>query len=189
MTLTVYHMQRSQSERVVYLCEELGLDYNLEVYPRNEVGLAPPIFKELHPVGTAPVVIDTTPSGQKIVMAESGSILEYIDKVHGQGRLSVSPTDDPARYAQYLEWLHFGSATLQANYSRMMMFTRMQMLDSGPAKFVKAKIDTCMNIYEKHFATSKYLMGDEISVADCYTVFTMTTMRGMLFELWILSIF
>ena len=53
--LTVHHLGKSQSERIVWLCEELGLPYELKVYDRDKVTrLAPSDYKALHPLGAAP---------------------------------------------------------------------------------------------------------------------------------------
>ena len=93
--LEVHHLGRSQSERVVWLCEELGIEYKLHVHQRNpETALAPPIFKELHTAGTAPVIIDTKSTGKQVVIGESGACVEYIANVYGSGRLTVPPNAD-----------------------------------------------------------------------------------------------
>src|SRR5207237_9111068 len=69
--LTVHHLGKSQSERIVWLCEELGIPYELKCYARAPL-LAPPEYKALHPIGAAPVITDGD-----IVLAESGAIVEY----------------------------------------------------------------------------------------------------------------
>ena len=66
--LTVHHLRKSQSERIVWLCEELGLDYTLKCYERDPL-LAPPEYRALHPIGTAPVITDGD-----VVLAESGAM-------------------------------------------------------------------------------------------------------------------
>jgi glutathione S-transferase len=72
--LTVHHLGKSQSERIVWLCEELEIPYQLRCYARDLVTmLAPPDYKALHPIGSAPVIVDGD-----IVLAESGAIVEYI---------------------------------------------------------------------------------------------------------------
>ena len=68
--LTVHHLRRSQSERIVWLCEELGLDYELKRYDRRaDNRLAPDEYKSLHPRGIATVITDGD-----LVLGESGSI-------------------------------------------------------------------------------------------------------------------
>ena len=75
--LEVHHLCRSQSERVVWLCEELNIPYKLHVHHRNpETAFAPPIFRELHAPGSAPVIVDTTPDGRRVVIGESGACVE-----------------------------------------------------------------------------------------------------------------
>jgi glutathione S-transferase len=79
--LTVHHLGKSQSERIVWLCEELGIPYELKVYDRDPVTrLAPPEYKALHPIGAAPVITDGD-----LVLAESGAIIEYIAAKFGNG--------------------------------------------------------------------------------------------------------
>ena len=69
--LTVHHLGKSQSERIVWLCEELGIPYELKCYARDSVTmLAPPEYKALHPLGSAPVITDGD-----LVLAESGAIV------------------------------------------------------------------------------------------------------------------
>ena len=69
--LTVHHLGKSQSERIVWLCEELGIPYDLKRYDRAP-RLAPPEYKALHPIGSAPVITDVLPDGRDLVLAEFG---------------------------------------------------------------------------------------------------------------------
>ena len=104
--LTVHHLGISQSERIVWLCEELEIPYELKRYERDPVTrLAPPEYKALHPFGTAPVITDGD-----LLMAESGAILEYIIAKYGTGRLAVKP--DSPQFAEYLYWFHFANGSM-----------------------------------------------------------------------------
>lgn len=104
--LTVHHLGKSQSERIVWLCEELAIPYELKLYDRDPVTrLAPPAYKALHPIGAAPVITDGD-----LVMAESGAIIEYIVARYGNRRL-VLPPDHPD-FAQFVYWFHFANGTL-----------------------------------------------------------------------------
>lgn len=86
--LTVHHLGLSQSERIVWLCEELGINYELKRYQRRaDNGHAPNDYKALHPMGIAPVVTDGD-----LVLGESAAICEYIAVKHGQGRLPTART-------------------------------------------------------------------------------------------------
>jgi glutathione S-transferase len=100
--ITVHHLGISQSERIVWLCEELGIAYELKTYPREPNGAAPAAYKALHPQGTAPVITDGS-----LVLAETGAIVDYILARHGGGRLVLGP--QAPDFPDYLYWLHFGN--------------------------------------------------------------------------------
>ena len=107
--LIVHHLGKSQSERIVWLCEELAIPYELKVYDRDPVTrLAPVEYKALHPLGTAPIITDGD-----TVLAESTAIVEYILAKYGNGSLTV-PATDPA-FADYLYWFHFANGSLRAH--------------------------------------------------------------------------
>src|ERR1700683_329822 len=77
--LTVHHLGKSQSERIVWLCEELGIPYELKHTMRDVATmLAPADYKALHPIGAAPVITDGD-----LVLAESGAVVEYITAKYG----------------------------------------------------------------------------------------------------------
>ncbi|CAD0092967.1 unnamed protein product [Aureobasidium vineae] len=103
-TLVVHHLRVSQSESIVWLCEELGIDYKLVCHDRDQQTLlAPDAYKELSPLKTAPVIedVDTyTPNHDHIRLAESQACIEWICRKHGQGRLLNKPWD-----SNWKEWL------------------------------------------------------------------------------------
>jgi glutathione S-transferase len=108
MAIIVHHLEESRSQRVLWLLEELGLDYAVKRYPRNpQTRLAPPELKAVHALGKSPLV---ERDGE--IFAESGAIFEYFAEREAGGKLAVAPGD--AARADYLYWLHFaeGSAML-----------------------------------------------------------------------------
>src|SRR5258708_35833080 len=93
--LTVHPLGISQSERIVWLCEELGLDYGFKRYERRaDNRLAPDEYKALHPMGIAPVITDSSVKGGDLVLSEGGAICDYICGRYGGERLTPGP-DDP----------------------------------------------------------------------------------------------
>lgn len=94
--LVIHHLGVSQSERVVWLCEELGIDYELKLYQRAPL-FSPPEYCKLHPLCAAPVIHDG-----ELTLGESAACVEYIINTYGQGRLSVKPGEE--NYADYLYW-------------------------------------------------------------------------------------
>jgi len=170
--LTVHHLGKSQSERIVWLCEELGIPYELKHTARDGVTmLAPADYKALHPIGSAPVIIDGD-----LVLAESGAIVEYIIAKHGNGRLAL-PASHPD-FASYLYWLHFANGTLQANMGRLMILNRLKLADDNPILMgTKARVDRAFDLINARTGEADYLAGKEFTAADIMMGFSLTTMR------------
>src|SRR3974377_1876064 len=93
--IIIHHLGLSQSDRVVWLMEELGLPYEMVWHRRGPDGLAPASLLALHPAATAPIIEDGD-----LVLAESEAILPYICFQHGGGRLTVKP--GAPNFADYL---------------------------------------------------------------------------------------
>ncbi len=170
--LTVHHLGKSQSERIVWLCEELGLPYRLKVYDRDKVTrLAPPEYKALHPLGAAPVIDDNG-----LVLAESGAIVEYLTARYGKGRLVLAP--DHPDYGQFVYWLHFANGTLQPATGRNMILGRLNLPDDNAVlRAMKGRLDLALGLVEARLGKADYLAGRDLTTADIMIVFTLTTMR------------
>ena len=170
--LTVHHLGKSQSERIVWLCEELGIPYELKCYTRDSVTmLAPPDYKALHPIGSAPVITDGD-----LVLAESGAIVDYIIAKYGNGRL-VLRADDPD-FAQFLYWFHFANGTLQAGMGRLMLLNRLKLTDDNPMlAAIRARVDRAFDLVDARVRDVEYLAGSSFTTADIMAVFSLTTMR------------
>ena len=170
--LTVHHLGKSQSERIVWLCEELGIPYELKHTARDSVTmLAPADYKALHPIGSAPVITDGD-----LVLAESGAIVEYIIAKHGNGRLAL-PASHPD-FASYLYWLHFANGTLQANMGRLMILNRLKLADDNPTLMgTKARVDRAFDLVNARVGQTDYLAGSAFTTADIMMGFSLTTMR------------
>ncbi|MBR0774028.1 glutathione S-transferase [Bradyrhizobium diazoefficiens] len=170
--LTVHHLGKSQSERIVWLCEELGIPYELKCYARDPVTmLAPAEYKALHPIGAAPVITDGD-----LVLAESGAIVDYIMARYGNGRLVLGP-DDPD-FAQFLYWFHFANGTLQAGMGRLMILNRLKLAEDNPMlRSIRARVDRAFDLVEARLRDADYLAGGTFTTADIMTVFSLTTMR------------
>ena len=170
--LTVHHLGRSQSERIVWLCEELGLTYALTHHVRDAVtGLSPPELKALHPLGAAPVIVEGD-----VLLAESGAIVEYIIAKHGGGRLALPPAHP--EFANYLYWLHFSNGNLQAVMGRNMILRRLDLpADNAILQSTQGRLTRALGLVEARLGETAYLAGAEFSAADIMTVFSLTTMR------------
>lgn len=169
--LVVHHLGLSQSERVVWLCEELGLEYELRRYDRrSDNRLAPDDYEALHPMGIAPVIED---DGR--VLGESAAICDYINARHGGGRLSPAPDD--VDFADYLFWFHWSNATYMT--TRMMA---MAITFSGgePAKvpFVRDRMQRSVALMEQRLGEAPFFAGDRLTLADIMMVYALTTGRA-----------
>jgi len=173
--LIVHHLGKSQSERIVWLCEELGIPYELKRYERLPVTmLAPPAYKALHPLGAAPVITDGD-----VVLAESAAIIEYIAARHGKGRL-VLAADHPD-FAQFLYWFHFANGTLQPATGRNMILGRLNLPADNPlVQAMKGRLDLALGLVEARLGKVEYFAGRDFTAADIMVVFTLTTMRYFL---------
>lgn len=170
--LIVHHLGKSQSERIVWLCEELAIPYELKTYKRDPVTrLAPPEYKALHPLGTAPIIADGD-----IVLAESTAIVEYILAKHGKGALA--PASGDADFADYLYWFHFANGSLQPSLMRCMVLSRANVPTDNPTvQFADARRKHGLGLVEKRLGAKDYLAGDALTAADIVAVFSLTTMR------------
>jgi glutathione S-transferase len=171
--LTVHHLGRSQSERIVWLCEELGLDYELKRYERDPVTrLAPPEYKALHPIGTAPVITD----GRRVI-GESGAIMEYILAKYGKRRLARHP--EHPEYTNYLYWFHYANGSFQALLHRTLVARRLEPKpDHRVLQDLQGRLDRALALLEQRLGEVDYLAGDALTAADIMIVFSLTTMRS-----------
>ena len=169
MGLKVHHLGISQSERIVFLCEELGIPYDLVLHTRAPM-LAPDSLKNVpgNATGKSPFIEDTD---NNITLSESGAIVEYIIHRHGNGKLSVKPSE--ANYDKYLYWFHWANATLQPQMAASMFPSP----DEMTRTFREARLHAALSTMDSRLAESKWLAGDEFTAADIMPVWSLTTQR------------
>lgn len=171
--LTVHHLGVSQSERIVWLCEELEIPYRLERYDRDPATrLAPSAYKALHPMGTAPVITDGD-----VVLSESGAIMDYIIARHGGGCLAIPPGD--ANFADYLFWFHAANGSVMpAGMIAMLVLLLGLAADNPLVQALSARGDRAFALIERRLGEAPFFAGDAFSAADIMMVFPLTTMRA-----------
>jgi glutathione S-transferase len=170
--ITIHHLGHSQSERIVWLCEELDLPYTLHTYKRDPVTrLSPPALKALHPLGAAPLIEDGD-----LQLAESAAIIDYLIARHGGGRFKPGP--EQPDYADFLYWFHFANGNLQPAIMRMMTASRAQLPADHPLPAAtRERLDRILAHVDARLATVPYLAGAAFTAADIMSVFSFTTMR------------
>jgi len=124
--ITVHHLENSRSQRILWLLEELALDYEIKQYKRDaKTRLAPPELIEIHPLGKSPVISD----GDQTV-AESGAIVEFLVGKYDDGRLL--PADGTPERMAYTYWLHYSEGTFMP---LMIVSLIMHRVATAPAPF------------------------------------------------------
>ncbi|KAL4963644.1 glutathione S-transferase family protein [Aspergillus stella-maris] len=170
MVLTIHHLRVSTSERVIWLCEELGIPYELKSYDRSPL-LAPPELKNLHPQGSAPVIQDGD-----LILAETSACVEYIAQKHGGGKLFLPPSHP--NYADFLYWFHYSNGTLTPTVLRSMILKFAGVDSSNPTVQMSAdRREKCLKCLNDRLKDNTWLAGDEFTAADVMTVFPLTTGR------------
>lgn len=170
--LTVHHLRISQSERIVWLCEELGIEYDLKLYDRRaDNRMAPDDYKALHPMGIAPVITDG-----ELVLGESGAICEYIDRTYGQGRLSPGPGDPD--FADHLFWLHWSNGTFMASLMMQLALSMTEGMNKPAAAFVRDRVERSWAMAEARLGEAEFFGGRNLTTADIMIVYILTTSRA-----------
>jgi glutathione S-transferase len=172
--IVVHHLNNSRSQRVLWLLEELGLEYEIRRYERDpKTMLAPVSLRAVHPLGKSPVLTDGP-----LTLAESGAIIEYLVERYGNGRFAPAP-GTPERM-RYTYWLHYAEGSAMSPLLMKLVFDR---IASGPAPFfvkpiakgisnrvlttfVKPQIDLHLDFMEAELAKSRWFAGNEFSAAD-----------------------
>ena len=160
--LTVYHLPRSRSLRVLWLLEELGLPYqvdSLEYVPGKFGGEA---YTKIHPLNKVPAIKDGD-----MVMYESVAIMQYIMDKYAPNQLR--PSVNHVEYGPYLQWLHYGESTLAPVIAALMyqrhFFPKYQ---RSPAmvNWAEAELVKVFSMLETQLAEHEYILGSGFSAAD-----------------------
>lgn len=173
MALVVHHLERSRSHRVLWLVEELGVDYALVEHKRHpETMRAGDSLKAVHPLGRAPVV-----ELDGVVLAESGNIIEALIEAHGP---NLRPTPGTPEAALYRFWLHYAEGSLMPPQIVWLVFDRLRKAPlpfflKPIAKAIAGKVDAAytlpeianhLDFVEDHLSQHAYFAGDAFSGAD-----------------------
>jgi glutathione S-transferase len=165
--LTIHHLGVSQSERIIWLCEELGVPYELIRYEREPSMAAPANYKALHPAGTAPIITDGD-----IVVAETCAVVEYITRKYGGGRLLLGP--EHPDFAAFLFWYHYANGSVVPAF---MMDVIAQRAGAPP---VSGRADLAFKLIEDRLGKAEWFAGKDFTAADILMVFPLTRARLVL---------
>ena len=114
--MKIFHASNTRSVRVVWLCEELGLDYELEIFKLGDGSMRAPEYLKIHPMARVPSIQDGD-----VTIFESGAIVEYILEKYGNGRLH--PGTDSPDFPSYLQWLHYAEGMIMPHVNILVVET------------------------------------------------------------------
>ncbi|PKQ08645.1 MAG: glutathione S-transferase [Alphaproteobacteria bacterium HGW-Alphaproteobacteria-12] len=171
--ITVHHLNNSRSQRILWLLEELGLDYEIVSYQRDATtNFAPEILKGVHPLGKSPVLTD----GDRTV-AESGAIVEYLIRKYGRDRLM--PNEDSAEFVSYLHWMHYaeGSAMLPL----MLSLYVMRLGEAGKPLHprIESEVQNHFGYMNEALGQSDFFVGNALSGADIQLTFALEAAKSL----------
>lgn len=158
--ITLHHLNKSRSKRIIWLLEELGVDYKIEAYQRDaQTQLAPAALKAIHPLGKSPVIED-----EGMVIAESGAITEYLINKFAPQRLA--PMQQSIEYVEYSQWIHFAESSAILPLL-LKLFVEMDGCETNfMAGYADVEIAKVIGYFDQALENKTYLVGEKLSGAD-----------------------
>lgn len=171
--IIVHHLNDSRSQRILWLLEELGLEYEIKYYQRDpKTMLAPAALHKVHPLGKSPVITDGD-----LTLAESGAIIEYLVDRYGAGKLAP-PIDTPER-VHYIYWLHYAEGSIMPLLVMSLVFDQLAkrspflirpiveaIAQRAKSSFITPQIIMHLNYLESELEHHDWFTRKEFSAAD-----------------------
>jgi glutathione S-transferase len=157
--IKVHHLNNSRSQRVLWLLEELTLDYEVVRYRRDaKTMLAPRSLRDVHPLGKAPIIEDGS-----LRLAETGAIVDYLVARYGK---ELAPPPDAEEFWRYRYWLHYAEGSAMPPLLLKLIVKRLGALGWPARRFVDAQIALHLDFLEKELAMRPWFVADSFSAAD-----------------------
>ena len=172
--ITVHHLNNSRSQRVLWLLEELGVQYEIKRYQRDpKTMMAPPELRAVHPLGKSPVITDGD-----LVIAESGAIIEYLLDRYGEGWLR--PASGTPERLRFTYWLHYAEGSIMPLLVMSLVFGKLPkqpmpffvrpivkgVADKVGSVFLRPQVKTHLGFMEAELGKSEWFAGEAFSAAD-----------------------
>jgi glutathione S-transferase len=171
--LVVHHLNESRSQRILWLLEELGLPYELVLHTRDkQTRLAPSSLTDVHPLGKSPVIVDGD-----LTVIESGAIIDYIIRRHGEGRLAPDPAS--ADYDRYQQWLHYAEGSAMLPLMLNMYVGRLGEAGAPLHPRIQSEIANHLAFVNDSLAGRDFFVGDALSGADIQMSFVPEVAKAM----------
>lgn len=170
--IIVHHLNNSRSQRILWLLEELELEYDIKYYERDPDLLAPVSLREVHPLGKSPVITDGA-----LTLAESGAITEYLVDQYGKG---LAPLPNTPQRLRYTYWLHYAEGSAMPPVLLKLVFDRIEqqpmpffvkpiarlITSRTKSSFIEPQITQHLDYLEAELEKSLWFAGDEFTAAD-----------------------
>ena len=178
--IVLHHLNNSRSQRILWMLEELGLEYEIKQYQRDAVtNLAPITLKLIHPLGKSPVITDGD-----VTVAESGAIIEYLGNTYGDAKMI--PELGSEAHREYIYWLHFAEGSLMPPMVAKLVFDKVRanakpffikiiankIADKVMGGYFGPNIQANMEFIEAHLTHNQWFAGDTLSGADIQMSFS-----------------
>jgi glutathione S-transferase len=171
--ITVHYLNNSRAQRILWLLEELALEYEIKRYERDpKTMLAPESLHEIHPLGKSPVITD-----DGLTLAESGAIIEYLVERYGEGRLA--PKLGTPERLRYKYWLHYAEGSAMPLLVMKLIFDNFGLGDSSASReFIAPQIKLHFDYIESELGKSTWFVGEEFTAADLQMSFPLEAVEA-----------
>jgi glutathione S-transferase len=157
--IKVHHLNNSRSQRVLWLLDEIGLDYEVIRYQRDaKTMLAPASLRRIHPLGKSPIIEDGP-----VRLAETGAIVDYLVARYGKG---LAPAQGDESTWRYRYWLHYAEGSLMPPLLLKLVVNRLGPLGLPARRYVDGQIRLHLDYLEKELDRGPWFVGSEFSAAD-----------------------
>ena len=183
--IILHHLNNSRSQRIIWLLEELGVEYEIKRYERNKITmLAPESLKSVHALGKSPVITDGD-----LVIAESGAIIDYLVSKYDSGKLKPKKEADALRFNY---WIHYAEGSAMPPLLLSLIFSK---IETSPmpffikpiAKGISAKVKGAFinpqlklhtDYMEGELTKHEWFAGDHFSAADIQMSFPLEAAKA-----------
>ena len=174
--LTIYHSPGTRGFRVIWVCEELGVPYQIQPVDFSAEYRRSAEWRAMHPVSKVPIMEDGN-----LRMHESCAMIQYILARYGEGRLQPAVTDPG--YAHFLQWLWFSELTFQRPLGEITNHRREFKPElADVVAEMKSRATDCVEALDQALAGRRYLLGDEMTAADLSTAYVLRGYRRSVSE-------
>jgi glutathione S-transferase len=163
--IKLHHLNKSRSKRIIWLLEELGIEYQLIPYQRDSITRrAPAALKAINPLAKSPVIQDG-----ELVLSESGAIVDYL--VSRYGAETLAPALQTPEHARYIQWLHFAEGSAAYPLITRYLLSVDDNLDCFLGEFARQQMTEILTFVNNELANKDYLTGEQFSGADVLNSF------------------